>query len=409
MDIQPILSALRRHKLVTALLILEIAFTCAIVCNSVFLITHNLQRLNMPSGIAEHQLLKIRLAYADDRPDDRARAQTDLAALRQIPGVTQVALVDKVPFAMSGNNSDIKLHPDQQQPSLSAGLYFGKNLLPTFGVKLIAGRTFQPDEYMNLNRALKGLHDNNAQDFPHVAIITRAMAQRLWPGQNALGKTVYAGKDLSFRVVGIIARLTRPNSLWRGPAFSWVLPISASLGEGGSYVIRCASGDRERVLAAAVAKLKQLDPNRVVMEHRSYDQVRAEFFQGNRAMAGTLVGVCLALLVVTALGIVGLASFWVSQRRRQIGVRRALGATRGDIMRYFQIENFLIVGAGIFFGAVLTYGLNLMLMEHYALPRLPIVFLPIGALVLWALGQFAVLAPALRAAAVPPVVATRNV
>lgn len=101
--------------------------------------------------------------------------------------------------------------------------------------------------------------------------------------------------------------------------------------------------------------------------------------------------------------------FWVAQRRRQSGIRRAIGATRRDILRYFQIENFLIVTFGIGLGMVLAYGLNLLLMAHYELPRLPPYYLPIGALVLWGLGQLAVLGPALRAAAVPPVVATRSV
>jgi putative ABC transport system permease protein len=122
-----------------------------------------------------------------------------------------------------------------------------------------------------------------------------------------------------------------------------------------------------------------------------------------------LIGVILALLLVTALGIVGLASFWVQQRRKQIGIRRAIGATRHDILSYFQTENFLIVSGGIFIGMVLAFALNLALMKVYELPRLPLYYLPIGAVSLWLLGQLAVLGPALRAAAVPPVVATRSV
>jgi putative ABC transport system permease protein len=410
MQIQPILSALRRHKLVMWLLILEIALTCAIVCNAVFLIAQNLQRMNMPSGIAEHQLVQIQMAYINDRPDADARAQTDLAALRQIPGVTQVALVDKVPFGMSGNNSNIKLQPDQQQPSLNAGLYFGQNLLRTFGVRLISGREFQPDEFVSIQQALAGLRQGDSKDLPHVAVITQAMAQRLWPGQNALGKTFYIGKDIPLRVIGVLAQLTRPNRSQSGPAFSFVVPIRETMGDNGSsYVIRSAPQDRARVLREAVATLKRIDPNRVLLEHRTYDQVRAEFFQSDRAMAGTLVGVCLALLVVTALGIGGLASFWVAQRRKQIGIRRALGATRTDILRYFQTENFLIVTFGVIAGMLLAYGLSLLLMQHYELPRLPLSYLPSGAVALWLIGQLAVLGPALRAANVPPVVATRSV
>jgi len=126
-------------------------------------------------------------------------------------------------------------------------------------------------------------------------------------------------------------------------------------------------------------------------------------------MVGMLIGVIIALLLVTALGIVGLASFWVAQRRKQIGIRRAIGATRSDILHYFQTENFLIVTFGIVLGMVLAFALNVVLMKFYELPHLPLVYLPIGALVLWGLGQLAVLGPALRAADVSPMVATRSV
>ena len=409
MDIRPILSTLRRHKLTAWLLILEIALTCAIVCNAVFLIGQRLQRMDMPSGIAEHQLVLIRMAYIGNRPNADARAQTDLAALRQIPGVQQVALTISMPFDPGGPTSDLMLHPQQQQPTLNISQYYGQNLLPTLGVKLIAGRAFRPDEYAGFDAAIAALHSGDLKGLPQTVIITKAVAERLWPGQSALGKTIYFGKDIPFRVIGVLARLTRSDSLYRGAGYSMVIPISINMNSGGGYVLRCAPKDRERILKAAVAKLKQLDPQRVVLEADTYNQVRSRFFANDRAMAGILVGVIIALLIVTALGIVGLASFWVAQRRRTIGVRRALGATRGDILRYFQTENFLLATIGIALGMVLAYGINLFLMLHYELPRLPAVYFPIGAVLLWVIGQLAVLGPALRAAAVPPVVATRSV
>jgi putative ABC transport system permease protein len=97
----------------------------------------------------------------------------------------------------------------------------------------------------------------------------------------------------------------------------------------------------------------------------------------------------------------------VQQRTRQIGVRRALGARRVDILRYFQTENFLLATLGIALGCAAAIGINVWLMAHYAVPRLPIVYLPIGAVALWLLGQLAVLGPALRAARVPPTTAMR--
>ena len=126
-------------------------------------------------------------------------------------------------------------------------------------------------------------------------------------------------------------------------------------------------------------------------------------------MAWLLGIVCVALLLVTALGIIGLASFWVQQRTKQIGVRRALGATRGQILRYFQTENFLLASIGIALGMLLAFAINQLLMGKYEMARLPLYYLPAGAVLLWALGQLAVYAPARRAASVPPAVATRSV
>jgi putative ABC transport system permease protein len=365
--------------------------------------------MDIPSGVADHELLQIKFAYIGDRPDAYAQAQTDLATLRQIAGVQAVGLVNQLPLSgYSMSNSGIKLRPQQQQTSLEVASYYGQDLLATLDVQLIAGRDFQPDELVDLKTALPALHSNDLKNVPHTVIIDRAVAMRLWPGQNALGKTIYFGNDIPMQVVGVSAPLARPDSLQMGAQNSIVFPIRLTATEGGSYVIRTTSGDREQVLKSALAALNRLDPNRIVLEKRTYDELRHVYFQDDRAMAGMLLGVIAALLIVTALGIAGLASFWVGQRRRTIGVRRALGATRGNILRYFQTENFLLATIGIALGMVLAYGINVFLMMHYELPRLPLIYLPVGATALWLIGQLAVLGPALRAAAVPPVVATRS-
>jgi putative ABC transport system permease protein len=409
MELRPILSTLSRHKLTALLLILEIALTCAIVCNAVFLISQRLQRMDISSGIAEHELVQIQLAYIGDRRDADARAATDLDALRQIPGVQQAALSISLPFSMGGPNSDVKLVSGQEQRTISVSNYFGQNLMPTLGLKLIAGRDFQPDEFVGLTAATTALQAGVMKGLPQTIIISKAVAERLWPGQSALGKTLYFGNDLPFRVIGVVAKLARSGNLFLGADYSMLMPISINMSSGGSYVIRCAPQERAHILRDAIAKLKLIDPRRVVLQARTYDQLRSTFFANDRSMAGILAGVILALLIVTALGIVGLASFWVAQRRRTIGVRRALGATRGNILHYFQTENFVLATIGIALGMVLAYGINIFLMLHYELPRLPFYYLPIGAVTLWLIGQLAVLGPALRAAAVPPVVATRSV
>ena len=407
MDILPILSTLRRHKITALLVILEIALTCAIVCNAVFLITQRLDRIHMTSGIAEHELIQIQLADLGDSGDDKARTEEDLAVLRQIPGVTAVASVNQMPFGGSSWNTGIKLDKKQRESTLDMTLYYGENAAQTMGVQLIAGRLLQADDFIDFKDVVKAANTADTKALPKVTVITSTLAQRLWPGQSALGKAIYLGSDMPVTVVGVVKDLARPSVENDSDVqYSSLVPVRLS---GGNFLIRTAPQERERVLKDALARLKAAYPHRVVLQKRTWDEVRNTFFQNDRAMTKLLFGICVALLAITALGIVGLASFWVAQRRRMIGVRRALGATRANILHYFQTENFLLATIGIALGMVLAYGINLFLMLHYELPRLPGIYLPVGALLLWMIGKAAVLGPALRAAAVPPVVATRSV
>ncbi|GAB2565734.1 ABC transporter permease [Dyella jejuensis] len=408
MDIRPILSTLGRHKFTAFLLVMEIALTCAIICNAVFLIGQRLERMHADSGVAEHELVFVQMAYIGEHPDNAARSAADIAALQSIAGVTSVTLANQFPFSGSSSNMGVRTDLAQQHDLINVSQYFGEDLTRTLGVKLVSGRNLRPEEYVDVSRVYAALRTGDLSGIPRALLITRAVAARLWPGQDPLGKQLYVGKHISLTVVGVIAQLLRPSP-GKGADFSAIMPIRTPMTQGTAFLLRCAPQDRDRVLRAALAKLNTLDPNRIVLGKGTFDQRRHDFFQDDRAMTGILVGVCLALLIVTALGIVGLASFWVAQRNRSIGVRRALGATRSSILRYFQTENFLLTSMGIVFGMVLAYGINLFLIVHYELPRLPAIYFPVGAMLLWTIGQLAVLGPALRAAAVPPVVATRSV
>ncbi|HEX5305628.1 MAG TPA: FtsX-like permease family protein [Dyella sp.] len=412
MELRPILSSLRRHKLTASLLMLQVAFTCAIVCNVVFMVVQRVQRVTVATGIAESELSVIHSSGFSADGNPQARQAADLAVLRAIPGVRSVVAVS-YSLPLDRSDSSYGVCPDQaaikramQQRSadgtgcLQPSMFDGTpGLIDTFGLRLVEGRDFTADDFV-IGQAHK----------PAVAIISRALAQRLYPGQDPLGKSMYLG-DATIRVVGVVNRLLRP--ILRTPAVDGDSMIWPQKPDHPfvNYVLRSAPQDRARVLREGRAALLAASPNRLVNPERmeTYTQMRARYFQRDVTMIGLLVAAGLGLLFVTALGIAGLANFWVQQRTRTIGIRRAIGATRADILRYFQTENFLIVGAGVVLGMLLALALNLLLMSRYELPRLPLWYLPVGALALWALGQLSVLAPALRAARVPPVVATRSV
>src|SRR6185437_5714821 len=122
-------------------------------------------------------------------------------------------------------------------------------------------------------------------------------------------------------------------------------------------------------------RLIALNHDRVINRVQSFEQARAEVYRDDRGLAVILAVVCAILLVVTALGIVGLTSYWVAQRRQQIGVRRALGATRLALVRHFQTESLIIAAAGGIAGIVLGVAANLWMVSSFATARLPLVYL----------------------------------
>ncbi|AOL20821.1 ABC transporter permease [Xanthomonas citri pv. malvacearum] len=407
MDIRPIISTLRRHKTAAALIVLEIALACAIICNSLFLIGNRLDTLQTPSGIAEQELLSIQLDGIGPQANADARTREDLAALRAVPGVRNAVITNQIPFVNYSSNTGLSLTPEQERPTLNAAQYLvSEGSLDALGMQLDAGRDFSPDEYISQEKAD---NDDEVRKKGAAVILTQGAADKMFPDHSALGKTIYSG-GVPLRIVGIVRTLARPNNVngLSAKDYSMLLPIRPPYTDG-QYVVRVTDPlRRAEVLKAAVAALMKVDNSRLVLKQETYTEIRDKYFRNDRAMIWLLGAVCVALLIVTALGIVGLASFWVQQRTKQIGIRRALGATRSQILRYFQIENFLLASVGIVLGMLMAYSINVWLMARYELPRLPAIYLPIGALLLWMLGQLAVFWPARRAAAVPPAVATRS-
>ncbi|MGH8052943.1 MAG: ABC transporter permease [Stenotrophomonas sp.] len=406
MDIRPILSTLTRHKTAAALIVLEIALSCAIICNALFIVSQRIETMNLASGIDDMNLMEIGLSGIGKQVDGDARTVEDIASLRAIPGVENVTIVNQLPYQGGSWNTSLSVSPDPDAQSVNGAQYqIGENALKTLGIKLIAGRDFNADEYQS-NDVLEKVEDLST--LRTSTILSEAMAKQLFPDGDAIGKTLYMA-NIPVTVVGVAQTLLRPNMQNNNRTYTLMFPIRMNFSNGGRYIIRVADPSRrDEVMKQALAALEKNDPNRLVWSKLTIEEKRAKYFANDRDMIGLLIIISGLLLLVTALGIIGLASFWVQQRTKQIGIRRALGATRSQILRYFQTENFLLAGIGIVVGMLLAYLLNQWLMGRYELPRLPLLYLPVGAVLLWILGQVAVFGPARKAAAIPPAVATRS-
>jgi ABC-type antimicrobial peptide transport system, permease component len=408
MKLHPILAALRHHKAG----VLLIALTLAIVCNAIFLIDQRIERVSRPTGTIEDGLIRISQTWfgapagGDAASVEKLDAlqRTDLATLRNLPDVLDVAASTSMPLQGMIYSGTLTLNPQQAGVAVNAAYYYGdEHLRPTLGLRLIAGRDFKADEILH--------HTLTSDAVSPVIIVSKPVADRLFPDGNALGKTVYQdGKPAT--IIGIVERLQTPTTAKWGSAWDYnsVLEPVRVDGASASYAVRARPGREEAAMHEARKALLAVDPLRVMPDTwgiQSLSRIRDKIYRADRGMALVMGIVCLILVAVTAAGIAGLTSFWVGQRRKQIGVRRALGARKVDILHYFQIENLLIAGMGVILGVLLALGLNLWLMAHYEMARMPMSCVLAGVLAMLALGQAAVFVPARRASNVPPVVATR--
>lgn len=406
MEVRPIFSALMRNKAGMILIVLQVAITLAVICNSLFIVTERAERVARPSGIDEANTFTIdSLGFAPNF-DVRDTSQADLAMLRAMPGVVAAIQTNTVPTSNGGWSTSLTTapaDPNGSTPGEASAIYFADEYgIEAYGVQLTEGRNFRPDEIGEL-RQESGVTASSV-------IVTEALARALFPDESAIGKQIYGigSGNQAVTIIGVIAHMQQP---WIGsPDIDQSLMVPLRQAEGGfsRYLIRTAPGERDRVMAEVERALQESNSGRLVRRLRSVEEVRTTSYRQDRAMMSILTGTMIAMMVITSLGIIGMTSFWVTRRIKQIGTRRALGARRFNIRAYFQTENGLMILFGIVLGGVLTYGFNAWLMQNFDADRLPWYYLPAGAMVMFVLGQLAVLGPAGRAAAVPPAVATRT-
>ena len=174
------------------------------------------------------------------------------------------------------------------------------------------------------------------------------------------------------------------------------------------YMVRTEPDAFDSVFSQVEEALLAVNPERI-LRVRSLLEIKGGGYLQNRFIAGILSVVMALLLLVTVMGIFGMASFSVTQRTKQIGTRRALGGTKTDIVRYFLVEISVIAVIGMALGLVGAYALNIALVTSVEGRPLPAALAAGGVVVLWLVALAATALPARRAAAVPPAVATRTV
>lgn len=403
MEFGPIWRAMTRNKTGAILIALQIAVTLAIMVNAIAIIQERSRLMARPSGVDEANIFYLSSIGFGDDFNERVAIAEDLDAIRNMPGVVNAIQSNSVPLSGGGWSMGLQTDTGDEAESSGVALYFvDEHGVDTFGLELLAGENFSASDIEWRQR--------QATEWPDKVLLTKAMAETLFPDDfmEALGNTVYINGNEPLTVSGIIKQMQAPWNGWNGVERVMLVPTHTEFGST-RYIIRTEPGERDRLMPEIEEMLASSNRNRIIRGVRSMEETRERSYQGDSGMVQMLIFVVSLLTAITGLGIVGLASFSVSRRTRQIGTRRALGATKTAITRYFMTENFLISLIGVTVGGALAVGLNMWMVEAFSLTPLNWLMLPAAMLLLLVVGQLAVMGPARRAASVPPAVATRNV
>jgi putative ABC transport system permease protein len=404
--VRPILSALTRHKAGVFLIALQVALTLAIVANAIFVIGQRVIYISRPTGIDESNIVVVdnRWVGALTAEETQAKTAADLATIRALPGVADAYADYSFPGAGPWATLwGISLDANQKTPTSYSEAYFtDEHALATYGVRLVAGRNFRAEEVTPGSQ----LEQSTAGPI----IITQDLAKKLFPADSSLGKAVYVG-GIPRTIVGVISDMEVPAVGTRTFAYRSVLsPIRWADAGGDQYIVHAKPGQVERLrvsLPTALYSASRLRVIDAVDGVQSFHALRSKAYSRDRGLVILLTTASIILLLATAGGIIGITVYWVDERRRQIGLRRALGAKRSEILAHVLTENFFIILLGISVGSLLAFAANVALMHFLEMAKLPTIYIALGSAVLLTLGQCAALSPARRAARMSPMEATR--
>ncbi len=270
------------------------------------------------------------------------------------------------PYPIAGpwaNLTGLSLEPEQKSPTASAETYFAdEHAFAAYGLRLIKGRNFQTSEMVL----------GSTDEDPKVGsiIITEDLSRSLFPSGDALGKTVFM-RNHPRTIVGIIADMKVPEKGTSNHAYKAVfMPVRLADVAGDPYIVRTQPGAAERVRESLAdtlyktSRLRILDRQEGIQNFRT---LRSKAFATDRGLVILLFAASIILLLATAGGIIGITTLWVDGRRRALGLRRALGARRRDILGLILAENFFIVLLGILSGSIIALIANISLMHYLAL------------------------------------------
>ena len=390
-----------RARLRSALVIAEVALSLLLLAGAGLMVRSfvNLQRIDV--GFHPDRTASMRIALPR-KYDTAELAQTMselLTRIRRVPGLTHAGAGTDAPFT-AGSSATIVLPEGAEQSGPYGGMrVYRHSVTPDFfdalGAPIVAGRDFS---------------EADVDTAPAVAVVSRAFASKAWPGRDAVGRRFKMGRDW-VTVVGIVGDM-RYRSLRAGvdsPEDPDVYFSFAQLPARGLAVVASTTLDPAAVLAPIRESIQHFDRDVPVSDERAMTGLIADRIAGFRLSAAVMSTFGGIALLLAAIGVFGLINYSVAQRRRELGVRAALGASRGELYGLVLREALLLAGIGVAAGLAAAFpAARLIKSQLYGVaPSDPITYAAIVTL-LASVSIVAALVPASRAARVDPMIALRS-
>ena len=412
MELGPIFRALVKKKVGAILLVAEIAVTMAVVLNCINLVVDNRRRMMIPSGLDEENIMVLSIqsygdAFEEDGFLDQVRRR-DLELIRSQPGVIDAVPMSPLPLQGGGSSTQRKVVGAINDALVRTPVYtVDEHFLETLGLELAEGRAFTPDDIP----VPPGDGQQPATPPPVNVIVTKNLADTLFPEGDALGKLITSADDQARNtIVGIVDYMHTPYDNGSSGMEYRIVFFPGRPGRAGgiSYLVRTEPAAYAELFTGLEERLSTVNADRIIRT-RSLMEIKMGGQFVNSFTVRILTAIAVLLLSVTALGVYAMTSFTVTERTHQIGMRRALGARKIHIVRFFLVENAIITLLGIGIGLVLAFALNAAIVSASNASRLPVGLVLLGMLIVWGVGTVATLLPALRGARISPVIAARSV
>lgn len=397
------------RRMLGLLVVAEVAIAVVLLTGTGLMIRSFRNFTEIPWGFATSSRLAFDVTFTERlRPEHPQRTdyvERALEELRALPGVRSATAT--TPHQMFPARSLAAISPEGVRPPEAPGYFITYHRLvsPGYfrdaGIPIVAGRAFEANDHR--------------PDAPLRVIVSREFANRFWPGEDVIGKRVKRGRPDSTRpwieIIGVAAdtraQIDRDDGNVSG---AWYLPYAQHpnfLGDTVTFLVEAAVSP-ESLQSPARAALAGVDPNIAVYNFNTIDRMVADAYTTDRfaLLLVSIFGVTGLLLAGT--GLYGLLAFQTARRTQEIGVRSALGATAGDIIRLVVRDGARLVLTGLFVGGALAAGATHLLRSqlHDVSPHDPLAYL-LAFAVLALAAALACWLPARRAARVDPMEALR--